>query len=232
MRSVAITSLCALAAGCGGSTHTGEPASTVRSATQPARPSIEISLRGRDMRTVVFDHPLSLEGAVHPSAPATPVRVRLLADGQPVQSTMSGAGGSFEFSVSPRLNTTYSAAAEGTESRRVRVLALPDDQFRVEPLAPGRGVFVYEITHPAGLTLTRQPVQFYAHLSGHGHDYTRVGQAHFRRLDPRRAAARVTVTLRRPADDAVACLPTMIAPGFGRPPLRDCGRRKVRVPGH
>jgi hypothetical protein len=112
------------------------------------------------------------------------------------------------------------------------VLALPEETFRVEPLAPGRGVFVYEITHPAEVTLTRQPVQFYAHFRGHGRDYTRIGQARFHEADRRHAAARVAITLRAPADDAVACVPTMIAPGFGRPPLRDCGRRSVRVPHH
>jgi hypothetical protein len=232
MRRVVTGLACVLVAGCGGSTHTDTPASTVRTATQPAHPSVEISLRGRDLRTVIFDQPLTLKGVVRRSGPTTPLQVRLLADGAPADSAMTGEGGSFEFTVRPRLNTTYSVAVEDTESRHVRVLALPEEQFRVEPLAPGRGVFVYEITHPTEVTLTKQPVQFYAHLSGRGRDYTRVGQAHFRRLDARRAAARATVTLRVPADDAVACVPTMIAPGFGRPPLRDCGRRKVRVPGH
>jgi hypothetical protein len=79
---------------------------------------------------------------------------------------------------------------------------------------------------------TNQPVQFYAHLTGHGRDYTRIGEARFQRLSRTRATARVTVTLPGPATDAVACVPTKIAPGFGRPPLRDCGRRRVRVPRH
>jgi hypothetical protein len=230
MRRAAI-GVCVLVAGCGGSTQAGKPVHSARTATQPARPSIEVALRGPDLRTVVFDHPLTLKGVVRPK-PAAPLRVQLLADAAPGQSVMTGEGGSFEFTVSPRLNTSYSVKVEDTESRRVRVLALPEEQFRVEPLAPGRGVFVYEITHPAEITLTRQPVQFYAHLTGRGRDFTRIAQRRFHRLDARRATARVTVTLPAPADNAVACVPTMIAPGFGRPPLRDCGRRKVRVPRH
>jgi hypothetical protein len=231
MRRVTTAFVCALVAGCGGGDRGATTAAPARTATQPSRPTLEVALRGRDLRTVVFDHPLTLRGVVRPK-PAAALRVQVLADAAPTQSVMTGEGGSFEFTVSPRLNTNYSVKIEDTESRHVRVLALPEEQFRVEPLAPGRGVFVYEITHPAEVTLTRQPVQFYAHLTGRGRDYTRVAQAHFRRLDARRAAARATVTLPAPANDAVACVPTMIAPGFGRPPLRDCGRRRVRVPGH
>jgi hypothetical protein len=232
MGRVAITVACALLTGCGGSTQAEKPARTVRTATQPRTASVEVSLQGRDLRTVVFDQPLTLAGAVHQAGPAVPLRVHLLADTRPVQSAATGAGGSFEFTVRPRLNTTYSVEVEGNVSRHVRVLALPEEKFRVEPLAPGRGVLVYEITHPAEVTLTRQPVQFYAHFTGHGRDYTRIGQARFHVADRRHAAARVTIALRAPADDAVACVPTMIAPGFGRPPLRDCGRRSVRVPHH
>src|SRR3954464_6516207 len=110
MRRVAITLACALVVGCGGSAHTAKPASTAGTATQPRPASVEISLHGRDLRTVVFDHPLTLTGVVRQSKPAAPLRVRLLADAQPVQSAMSGEGGSFEFTVSPRQNTTYSVA--------------------------------------------------------------------------------------------------------------------------
>jgi hypothetical protein len=225
-----------LVAGCGGGGADpepgSEPAAPARTATQPALAAVEVSLRGRDLRTVVFDHPLTLTGVARRSKPGAALPVRLLADADRVDSATTGEGGSFHFTVRPRLNTTYTVEAGGAVSRQVRVLALPEANFRVEPLAPGRGVFVYEITHPAEVALTRQPVQFYAHLTGRGRAYTRIGQARFHSSDRRHASARVTVTLPAPADDAVACVPTMIAPGFGRPPLRDCGRRRVRVPRH
>src|SRR4051794_34602444 len=211
--------VCALVAGCGGSTQAGKPVHTAHTTTQTQPSTVEISLRGRDLRTVVFDHALTLTGVVRRSGPGAPLRVRLLADGAPTQSTVAGEGGKFEFTVQPRLNTTYTVEAEERMSRRVRVLALPEETFRVDPLAPGRGVFVYEITHPAELALTHEPVQFYAHFTGRGRDFTRIGGRRFHRLDARHASARVTVTLTAPADDAVACVPTMIAPGFGRPPL-------------
>src|SRR4051812_9932053 len=109
MRRAATAFVCALAVGCGGSTHADKPGSTARTATQPARPSVEVALRGPDLRTVVFDHPLTLKGVVRPK-PAAPLRVQLLADAARDQSVMTGEGGSFEFTVSPRLNTTYSVS--------------------------------------------------------------------------------------------------------------------------
>jgi hypothetical protein len=117
-------------------------------------------------------------------------------------------------------------------SRRIQVYAMPEGTFRVEPIGPGSGVFVYEITHPPGVVPTRRPVQFYVHLVGHGKRFTRVGAARFDRVTPLRAVARVTITLHQPADDTVACVPAMIAKNFGDPPIRDCGRRRVRVPHH
>ena len=235
MRRLSAALACMFIAGCGGGNDARKPAGPVRTATQSAPSSVEVSLHGRALRTVVFDHPLTLAGTVHRSSPRGPLRVRLLASPsgpEPVQSATTGEGGGFRFTVHPRVNTTYSVEAETRTSRSVRVLALPDETFRVEPLAPGRGVFVYEITHPAEIPPTEQPVQFYAHLTGRGPDYTRIGEARFHSAGRTSAAARLTVTLPGPADDAVACVPTMIAPGFGRPPLRDCGRRRVRVPHH
>jgi hypothetical protein len=167
------------------------------------------------------------------------VTVRLLASeypypvSEPVQSTTTAEGGSFSFTVRPRLNTMYSVGAGARISRHIQVYAMPDGNFRVEPIAPGRGSFVYEITYPTGVTPTRLPVVFYAHLTRNGpRIYTRVGQAPFRRTSRDHAIARVAITVHQRADDAVACVPTMIAPSLGAPPIRDCGRRTVRVPRH
>jgi hypothetical protein len=93
-------------------------------------------------------------------------------------------------------------------------------------------VFVLEIEHPAGVVPTNRPVQFYAHVVGSGKLFTRVGEAHLDRVTRRRAVARLRVTRQRPADDAVACIPAMLAEGFGDPPIPDCGKRRVRVKRH
>jgi hypothetical protein len=222
--------VCVLVAGCGGSSR--QHAVTVHTATQPQRSSVEISLHGPDTRRVVFGHPLELKGVVRQSHPSGPVTVRLLASHEPVDSATTGEGGSFRFTVRPRLNTIYSVEAGSRVSRHIQVYAMPEGTFRVEPIGPGSGVFVYEITHPPGVVPTSRPVQFYVHLVGHGKRFTRVGRARFERVTPRRAVARVTITLHQPADDAVACVPAMIAPTFGEPPIRDCGRSRVRVPRH
>src|SRR3954464_14884499 len=170
MRRALALAACALAAGCGGSgQRAANSTRTSRTSADPPRSSIEISLHGRDLRTVVFDQPLTLTGVVRRSQEAAaPLRVRLLADAAPVQSAEAGASGSFAFTVRPRLNTTYSVAAEGSVSRHVRVRALRDEPSGGEPTGRGRGVFVYEIWHPAEVGPTRQPVQFYAHLVGRG----------------------------------------------------------------
>src|SRR4051812_32907340 len=123
-------------AGCGASGGGGTTAAPVRTAT--ARPSVEVSLRGPDTRRVVFDHPLKLDGMVRPGTP--PVTVRLLASespspvSEPVQSVKTGEGGSFSFTVRPRLNTMYSIEVEGRVSREIQVYAMPDGNFRVEPI--------------------------------------------------------------------------------------------------
>jgi hypothetical protein len=197
-----------------------------------------VSLRGPDTRRVIFGHDVTLKGVVRQSHPTGPLKVRLLASpypypvSEPVDSATTGEGGSFRFTVRPRLNTLYSVGVESRVSRHVQVYALPEGTFRVEPLGPGSGVFVYEITYPPEVVPTKRPVQFYAHLTRHGKRYTRIGQARFHRVTPGRSAARVTVTLHEPADNAVACVPASIAPGFGDPPIRDCGRHRVRVPRH
>lgn len=239
MRRALTVSACVLVAGCGGSSK--EHAVTVRTATQPRPAPAEVVLTGERTRKVEFGQPLRLEGAVRQRPGDEPLRVRLLASPYPhvtsqaVASTTTAAGGGFEFSVKPRINTFYSAEAESTPKRissQVRVYATPKQEFRVEPLGPGSGVFVYEITHPAGVVPTNRPVLFYAHFTGHGRAYTRIGQAHLDRVSRRRAVARVTITLHRPADDAVGCVPAMIAEGFGPPPIRECGQRRVHVPRH
>jgi hypothetical protein len=231
MRRALTASVCALVVGCGGSTH-AKHADTVRTATQPQRSSVEVSLHGPDTRRVVFGHPLELKGVVRRSHPTGPVPVRLLASHETVDSTRTGEGGSFHFTVRPRLNTVYSVEVEGRASRRIQVYAMPEQVFRIEPLAPARGVFVLEITHPPGVVPTKEPVQFYAHRRGDGRVFTRVGQARLERVSRERAVARATITVHFQADDAVGCVPAMIAEGFGDPPIRDCGRRRVRVPRH
>src|SRR3954470_17342220 len=123
MRRTAAAMTCVLGvAGCGGpATHIAKPPPTVRTATQPPRPSVEVSLRGPDTRRVVFDHPLTLKGAVRPAK--GPVTVRLLATeypypvSEPVQTTKTGEGGSFSFTVRPRLNSIYSVEVEERVSR-------------------------------------------------------------------------------------------------------------------
>src|SRR4051812_12002834 len=237
MRRSAATIACVLVAGCGGSTEAMHAATTTRAATQRARPSLEVSLRGPDTRRVVFDHPLTIKGVARPGDLGR--TVRLLSSespypvSEPVQSTKTGEGGSFSFTVRPHLNTMYSVEVGERVSRHIQVYAMPDGNFRVEPIAPGRGYFVYEITYPAGVTPTRLPVVFYAHMTRDARRlYTRIGQAPFRRTGRTHAIARVAITLRHPADDAVACVPTSIAPNLGAPPIRDCGRGEVRVPGH
>jgi hypothetical protein len=223
--------VCVLVAGCGGGSKQ-HAVTTVKTTTQPRQSSIEVSLHGPDTRRVVFGHPLELNGAVRQSHSSGPLTVRLLASHEPVDSARTGEGGSFRFTVRPRLNTQYSVEAGTSVSRHIQVYAMPEGNFRVEPLGSGSGVFVYEITHPPGVVPTSRPVQFYVHLVGHGKRFTRVGRARFERVTPRRAVARVTITLNKPADDAVTCVPAMIAPNFGDPPIRDCGRRRVRVPRH
>src|SRR3954447_26260150 len=169
MRRSAATIACVLVAGCGGASPAKHAATTARTATQPARPSVEVSLRGPDTRRVLFDHALTIKGVVRPSN--VPVTVRLLSSespypvSEPAQSTKTGEGGSFSFTVRPHLNTMYSVELGGRVSRHIQVYAMPDGNFRVEPIAPGRGYFVYEITYPAGVTPTRLPVVFYAHMT-------------------------------------------------------------------
>src|SRR4051812_39028885 len=226
MRRVLAASVCAFAVGCSGSTGASDRrAATAPTAMQPRPPSVEVALRGPGTRRVVFDHPLTLKGVVRPRT--APMTVRLLASeypypvSEPVQSVKTGEGGSFSFTVRPRLNTMYSVGVGTKVSRHIQVYAMPDGNFRVEPLAPRRGFFVYEITYPPGVAPTRLPVVFYAHLTQDGRRvYTRVGQAPFRRTSGTHAIARVAITLRHPADDAVACVPTTIAPNLGAPPLR------------
>jgi hypothetical protein len=218
--------------GCGGST----PAKRVDTArTAPPKPppsSVEISLHGDDTRRVVFDHPLELKGVVRQSHPSGPLTVRLLASHEPVQSTMTGEGGSFRFTVKPHLNAIYSVEAEGKVSRRIQVYAMPDQEFRVEPIGPRSGVFVLEIGHPPEVIPTDRPAQFYVHFVGGGRKYTRVGQAHLDWVSRSRAVARLTVRLHRAADNGVACVPAMIGENFGDPPIPDCGKRRVRVKRH
>lgn len=240
MRRALAISACLFLAGCGGgSTPT---VATVRTATQSPTPAPEVVLTGEHFRRIEFGQPLKLEGAVRRQGGAgDPIRVRLLASPYPhvtsrsVASTTTGEGGHFEFTVKPRINTLFSAEVQSTPKRissQVKVYAMPKQVFRVEPLGPSRGVFVLEITHPPDVVPTNRPVQFYVHLRGHGKRFTRVGEAHLDRVTPRRAVARLTVTVHGHADDAVSCIPAMIAEGFGDPPIRDCGRRRVRVPRH
>jgi hypothetical protein len=225
--------VCLLVAGCGGGGG-GEPQAAARPAAQPSRASVEISLRGDDTRRVVFGHPLEFRGVVRPSG--DPVTVRLLSSeypypvSEPVQSTTTGEGGSFRFTVRPEVNTMYSVSVRDKVSRHIQVYAMPDQQFRVEPLGPRSGVFIFEIKHPLSVTPTDRPVLFYVHFVGGGSVYERVAHAHLDHVSAVRAVARVKVTVKRQADDAVACVPAMIAANFGDPPLSDCGRRRVRVP--
>src|SRR4051794_32910413 len=96
---------CSLVAGCSGGDGGAAQPAAVRTAAESSRPAVEISLRGDDTRCVVFGHPLSLRGVVRPSGAA--VTVRLLATShpypvsKPVQSTTTGEGGSFRFTVRP-----------------------------------------------------------------------------------------------------------------------------------
>src|SRR4051794_40089601 len=219
--------VCALLAGCGGGSE-GAPA--VHTAPQPPQSSVEISLRGPDTRRVVFGHPLELRGAVRQSHSTGPARVRLLASHETVQSTTTGEGGSFRFTVRPEVNTVYSVAVGDKVSRQIQVYAMPDQSFRVEPRGPRTGVFILEIKHPLSVTPTDRPALFYVHFADGGRVYERVAHAHLDHVSAVRAVARVKVTVHRPADDAVACVPVMIAANFGDPPLTDCGQRRVRVP--
>jgi hypothetical protein len=200
---------------------------------QPAPSSIEVSLRGPDTRRVVFDHPLELKGVVRQSGGATrPMTVRLLDSAEPVQSTTTGEGGSFRFTVRPRINAIYSVSVGDKISRRIQVYAMPEQQFRVEPTGPRSGVFVLEIGHPPEVVPTDRPAQFYVHFVGAGRTYMRVGEAHLDWVSRSRAVARLKVSLHREADNGVACVPAMIAENFGDPPIGDCGNRRVRVPRH
>src|SRR4051794_1057970 len=220
---------CVLLAGCGGGS--AEHAATVRTATERAAvPSVEISLRGDDTRRVVFGHPLELKGVVRPNA--APVTVRLLASHEQVGSTTTAEDGSFRFTVRPQVNTIYSVRAGDKVSRRIQVYATPDQLFRVEPLGPRSGVFILEVRHPLAVTPTDRPAQFYVHYADGGRVYEGVGTAHPDHVSAVRAVARLKVKVKRPADDAVACAPAMIAANFGAPPLHDCGRRRVLVPRH
>src|SRR3954454_14137536 len=101
MRRAAIA-VCAVVAGCGGSTQAGKPVHTARTTPQAQRSTVEVSLRGRDLRTVVFDHALTLTGVARRSGPGAPPRVRLLADGASTDATTAGVGGKFAFTVQPR----------------------------------------------------------------------------------------------------------------------------------
>jgi hypothetical protein len=224
--------VCLLLAGCGGSAPTRR-ADTTPTAPQPEPPSsVEVSLHGPDTRRVIFDHPLELKGAVRQSHPTGPVTVQLLASGEPVQSTDTGEGGSFRFTVTPRVNAIYSVEAEDKVSRRIQVYAMPDQDFHVEPTGPRSGVFVLDIRHPPEVTPTDEPAQFYVHFVGGGAKYTRVGEAHLDWVSRSRAVARLKVRLHRSADNGVACVPAMIGENFGDPPIPDCGKRRVRVKRH
>lgn len=214
-------------AGCGGGSAAAPAVHTV---SQEPRSSVEVSLHGPDTRRVVFGHPLELRGVVRQSHPAGPVRVRLLASHEPVQSTTADGRGSFSFTVRPRLNAIYSVDVAGRASRHVQVYAMPEQQFRVEPRGPRSGVLVLDVKHPPEVVPTDRPAQFYVHFVGDGQTYTRIGQAHLDWASRSRAVARLKVKLHRPADDGVACVPAMIAANFGDPPLSDCGRRRVHVP--
>jgi hypothetical protein len=223
--------LCVLVAGCGGGgSGDAERPSNADTAPQAAPSSVEVSLRGPDTRRVVFGHPLELAGVVRPTGSSEPRTVRLLAEHEPVDTTRTGEGGSFSFTVRPRLNTVYSVEVDGRASRRVRVYAMPDQDFRVEPLGPRRGILVLEMEHPPEVTPTDNPAQFYVHFVGDGGTYTRVGEAHLDWASRSRAVARLRLRLHRAADDSIACLPSMFATNFGDPPIADCGKRRVRPP--
>ena len=219
--------VCALVAGCGGGS---EAAPAVHTAPPQPRSSVEVSLHGPDTRRVVFGHPLELKGRVKQSHPTGPAKVRLLASHEPVQTTTTGEGGSFRFTVRPEVNTIYSVSVGDKVSRHIQVYAMPDQSFRVEPVGPRSGVFILEIKHPLSVTPTDRPALFYVHFADGGRVYERVARAHLDHVSAVRAVARVKVTVPRPADDAVACVPVMIAANFGDPPLSDCGQRRVRVP--
>src|SRR5436190_4831618 len=166
---------CVLLAGCGGGS--AEDTATVRTATErAAAPSVEISLRGDDTRRVVFGHPLELKGVARPKG--APLSVRLLASHEQVGSTTTASDGSFRFTVRPQVNTMYSVGVGDKVSRHIQVYAMPDQNFRVEPLGPRSGVFVLEIGHPRSVTPTDQPAQFYVHIADRGRVYERVGTAH------------------------------------------------------
>jgi hypothetical protein len=235
MRRIPAAVACVLVAGCGGGGD-AKPAAPASAATQPPPSSAEVSLRGPDTRRITFGHPLELRGFVRQSHPRGPLTVQLLASeypypvSEPIQSARTGEGGSFSFTVRPRLNTLYSVQVGNRVSRHIQVYAMPQGNFRVEPFDARRALFVYEITYPRGVVPTNRPIQFYAHLTGQGERFTRIGEARFERVTPERAVARVAIRLRRAADNFVACSPAVIAEGFGDPPIRDCGRRRVHVP--
>src|SRR3954453_14230476 len=113
MRRARMSAACALVAvaGCGGGSTPAKHAGTTRTATQPARPSVEVALRGPDTRRVVFNQPLKVVGVVRPARADT--KVTLLSSqypypvSEPEQATTTGEGGRFDFTVRPLRNTLY-----------------------------------------------------------------------------------------------------------------------------
>jgi hypothetical protein len=206
---IALAMLAAALAGCGGG--------------DDDEPETRLTLRG-DETEVTLGEATTLNGTVRPRVE----RVELVAapgpdyaDDRPVGSTTPDGRGGFRFEVTPRMNTAYSARASDGESEHVVVYASPRYRFRVSGAR-----WRFEVEHPAELRPARASVQFYA---GRENLYRRVGTA---RLEPRgRTRAVAAATLRAPGDavDVLACLPDAIAPGYGAPPIKGCGERKLRL---
>lgn len=194
-------------------------------------PGTTLSAHGSRSESAIGE-PVTISGTVRRGA-ARSLNLELLAstaplyaDSRRVARTRSDAHGVYGFLVRPRINTAYTVATTGAE-KHVVVFVTP--HYRLEYTRAGASAIraVFTVDHPPALHPSAQAVYFYAAGKGVG-KLVRLGRSNLVRLTGVRAVARGTFP-RAPAGpiDVLACLPEMIAPGYGSPPIAGCGRRAL-----
>jgi hypothetical protein len=194
-------------------------------------PDTTLSAHGSRSESVIGEQ-VTISGTVRRGSPQS-MNLDLLASTGPLYAdirrigrTRSDSHGEYGFVVRPRINTAYTVATTGAE-KHVVVFVAP--HYRLEYARAGADAIrlVFTVDHPLELRPSAQPVYFYAARRGVGR-LARLGRADLTRRTDVRAVARGTFAgAPQGAIDVFACLPDVIAPGYGSPPIDGCGRARL-----
>jgi hypothetical protein len=215
MRIAAVTAaaLALTFAGCGGS----------------KAPDVRLTAHGSKSEVEIGDR-VTISGVVRRDGRAAAMGLELRASSAPLYSsnrrvarTRSDSHGQFGFVVRPRINTAYTIATTGA-TRHVVVFTAPRYKLAYTRVGGDAIHLAFTVDHPVELEPAAQRVYFYAAPKDVG-KLVRLGSSMLLATSATRAQATGTFSgAPRGTIDAFACLPGMIAKGYGSPPIKGCGR--------